>query len=1479
MASSNIKNPPALAKSSTFDSWEKSINLWVLITELPKAKQGAALVLSLEGKDRDTVLELPLTDINSDDGVKKIIDKLGTIYKKDQVDAAYETFEKFINFRRESSMNMNNFISEFESKYNKAKNHGFELSSSSLAFFLLNQAKLSDDHKKLIRATLDKFDYNDMKTKLKKVFSSGQQDSKEEDIKIKIEDVNLAEDDEEDVLYGRYYARNESRGYPRSNWRGNSWGYRGNFSGNRGNKTYQRPYGGNRGFNKDNRTFNAGSSEKSTRRTKCSYCESIFHQIYNCPDKVYFTTEQEDEETNYDVVLYQSNLLTEKEFQIFVSESATSAILDSGASATVAGKVWFESYLEGLSQEELQMVEYMDTNSSFKFGSDEKFPGLFKAKIPAKIGQKKIFITTDVIETTIPLLMSKDAMKSASTKIDFMTDSVSMFGEKQDVHVTQSGHYAIALNDSKNIMRDIQCNKNVKVSFIVQNIENMDKTKIAKKLHAHFGHARPQKLIKLLERAGVEDDDELIEKIHEVSDKCGVCQDFAKPSPRPTVGLPHASSFNETVAMDLKFFEGKIILHLIDHLTRFSSACIVKSKEPNEIISGICKIWITIFGPPQKFLTDNGGEFANEKFLDLAEKMNIRVMTTAAESPWSNGLVERHNAVLSEMLYKIIADERQNINTALAWALQAKNSLANVNGFSPMQLTMGQNPQLPSVLTNKPPANEEPASSDIMREQLNCMKAARKAFIEAESSDKIKRALVRNIRPGANNKFYTGDIVYYKRNDSRKWKGPGRVIGYESSNILIKHGSQYVRVHACRVMLDRNVYATEDQDKKKEDEEDQDKKKGDEEYQDKKKEDYEDETKNASTESNDESSSDECCMEFSGMENLNDKDLSHVTDDNEYVSADSQENEVPIDKTSKISKIKHKLKKDMKIDFEVRDGQARSGIVVGRTGKASGKYKHFWNIKDCDSGVVKEFDTENDFLSWNEKTSNNNSKVVENSDEVFLLQKDLKEKFGENIEEAKKNEIDKWVQQGVYMEVKDIGQDRISTTWVVTSKKDKDDKVVVKARLVARGYEELKEIRSDSPTCQKENIRMLLSLAVAKEWTVNSLDVKAAFLQGKAIERNIYLMPPKEFRKDHVLWKLNKVVYGLCDASRSWYLRVAEVLTRLGMQVSQYDKSVFRYGHEQIKGIILIHVDDILYFGSDKFLKSVVQPFKDTFQISRDESEVFKYVGIQIKQNTHNLEISQKQYLDTMKLDLLPSEATADKYRFATDAEKKIFRQGVGQLGWISSISRPEASFMYCHLSTLQSKPQVVDFLKYKKAVKDLKSSESIIKIEKINFSNLEMSIFCDASFANLAGGASQLGYIIFLHDKQGCSVPVAWSSKKCKRVARSTLTAETLAAVEAVDAAVLLKKMIEEVVMYEMPAITVYVDNKSLYDTTKTSNVLADKRLMVDMAALREMIDRKEIIIKWISTQLQLADVLTKSGVNKSKLTDVLSNGRLDFR
>ena len=81
------------------------------------------------------------------------------------------------------------------------------------------------------------------------------------------------------------------------------------------------------------------------------------------------------------------------------------------------------------------------------------------------------------------------------------------------------------------------------------------------------------------------------------------------------------------------------------------------------------------------------------------------------------------------------------------------------------------------------------------------MHEARKAFIKSESSEKILRAFRHNLRSYKDAIFTTGDDVYYKKNDSKRWKGPGKVIGVDGQQILVKHGSFYVRCHPSHVIL------------------------------------------------------------------------------------------------------------------------------------------------------------------------------------------------------------------------------------------------------------------------------------------------------------------------------------------------------------------------------------------------------------------------------------------------------------------------------------------------------------------------------------------------------------------------------------------------------------------------------------------------------------------------------------------------------
>ena len=90
----------------------------------------------------------------------------------------------------------------------------------------------------------------------------------------------------------------------------------------------------------------------------------------------------------------------------------------------------------------------------------------------------------------------------------------------------------------------------------------------------------------------------------------------------------------------------------------------------------------------------------------MCEKLGIDAKTTAGESPFSNGIVERHNKIIFEAFMKTMEDVTCEAEVALAWAISAKNALQNRGGYSPNQLVFGHNTNTPSVLSDDLPALE-----------------------------------------------------------------------------------------------------------------------------------------------------------------------------------------------------------------------------------------------------------------------------------------------------------------------------------------------------------------------------------------------------------------------------------------------------------------------------------------------------------------------------------------------------------------------------------------------------------------------------------------------------------------------------------------------------------------------------------------------------------------------------------------------------
>ena len=113
----------------------------------------------------------------------------------------------------------------------------------------------------------------------------------------------------------------------------------------------------------------------------------------------------------------------------------------------------------------------------------------------------------------------------------------------------------------------------------------------------------------------------------------------------------------------------------------------------------------------------------------------------------------------------------------------------------------------------------------------------------------------------------------------------------------------------------------------------------------------------------------------------------------------------------------------------------------------------------------------------------------------------------------------------------------------------------------------------DSPTCTKESLRIVFTVSATEKWKIQSLVISAAFLQGNGIQRDLYILPPKDIRTEGVIWKLKRCIYGLNDVPRVWYDKVKTEMITLGASVIKYDHSLFMW-HEngQIIGILVIHV-------------------------------------------------------------------------------------------------------------------------------------------------------------------------------------------------------------------------------------------------------------------------------------------------------------------
>ncbi|KAK8617349.1 hypothetical protein V6N13_080266 [Hibiscus sabdariffa] len=140
----------------------------------------------------------------------------------------------------------------------------------------------------------------------------------------------------------------------------------------------------------------------------------------------------------------------------------------------------------------------------------------------------------------------------------------------------------------------------------------------------------------------------------------------------------------------------------------------------------------------------------------------------------------------------------------------------------------------------------------------------------------------------------------------------------------------------------------------------------------------------------------------------------------------------------------------------------------------------------------------------------------------------------------------------------------------------------------------------------------LVAKAAFHDYEIWQMNVKTAFLNGK-LEEDVYMTQPEGCvtpENAGKVCKLQRSIYGLKQASRSWNLRFNEAIQEFGFIRNEDEPCVYKKFSGSIVSFLILYVDDILIIGNDiPTLQSVKTWLSSCFSM-KDLGEAAYILGV-----------------------------------------------------------------------------------------------------------------------------------------------------------------------------------------------------------------------------------------------------------------------------
>jgi hypothetical protein len=442
--------------------------------------------------------------------------------------------------------------------------------------------------------------------------------------------------------------------------------------------------------------------------------------------------------------------------------------------------------------------------------------------------------------------------------------------------------------------------------------------------------------------------------------------------------------------------------------------------------------------------------------------------------------------------------------------------------------------------------------------------------------------------------------------------------------------------------------------------------------------------------------------------------------------------------------------------------------------------------------------------------------------------------------------------------------------WVYKIKRKADGAVDrFKARLVAKGFEQTSGVdytETFSPVIKPSTIRIILALAVHFNWAIKQLDISNAFLHG-SLSEEVYMEQPKGFvdkKNPKMVCKLEKAIYGLKQAPRAWFHRLSSYLLDIGFTASLVDTSLFIFIAGNFKVFMLVYVDDIIITGTHpQLITHMIQLLQKEFPV-KDLGSLNFFLGIQVTRSSAGLHLCQSKYVNDLLNRTKMTEAKPAKSPCPSGSQlSKLdgdslldpfeYRSVVGALQYCT-LTRPDIAFSVNQLCQHMHHPTASHWSAVKRVLRFLKNTlDHGLFYSK---TNLQLNAFCDSDWAGCPDDRrSTSGFAVFLGN---CLV--SWSSKKQPVVSRSSTEAEYRSLAIATTELFWLRMLFQEIqIPLPVPPI-IWCDNVSALSLAANPIYHArTKHIEVDYHYVREKVLNRDIVVSYISTADQIADVFTK--------------------